>query len=123
MASEPATIDWPRIPVILPERGLSRSRIDRWFQKKGVRPHIYAEVGGNEALLAMVSLGYGVGVVPGLVLEKSPLREQVRIFTVRPELTPFTIGACTLAKHLTNPVVQGFWRTIADSNGAIRPAT
>ena len=105
-------IDWQRIPVILAERGLSRVRIERWFKAKGIQPTIYAEVAGNEALLAMVSLGCGVGVVPGLVLEKSPLRDQVRTFEVEPELTPFTIGACTLEKHLTKPVIRAFWATI-----------
>ncbi len=112
-------IDWQRIPVILPERGLSRERIDRWFKEKDIQPNIYAEVAGNEALLAMVSLGCGVGVVPGLVLEKSPLRERVRIFEVEPGLTPFTIGACTLEKHLTNPVIQALWAIVLPENGTV----
>ncbi len=52
------------------EPGTYRSLV----QGKEIQPNIYAEVAGNEALLAMVSLGCGVGVVPRLVLEKSPLR-------------------------------------------------
>jgi len=112
-------IDWRRVPVILAERGLSRVRIDRWFRDRDIEPNVYAEVGGNEALLAMVSLGCGVGVVPELVLEKSPLKDRVRIFEARPELTPFIIGACTLERHLANPVIQAFWATILreDSRG------
>jgi LysR family transcriptional regulator, positive regulator for ilvC len=110
-------IDWHQIPVILAERGLSRVRIDRWFKEKGIQPHVYAEVAGNEALLAMVGLGCGVGVVPKLVLEKSPLRDRVRMFEVTPELTPFTIGACTLVKHLTNPVIQAFWAIVLPDRG------
>lgn len=105
-------INWQHVPVILAERGLSRVRMDQWFREKGIRPNIYAEVAGNEALLAMVSLGCGIGVVPELVLEKSPLREQVRIFQVEPGLTPFIIGACTLEKHLRNPVIRAFWATV-----------
>lgn len=106
------TIDWHTTPVILAEQGLSRTRIDQWFRDKGIKPEIYAEVAGNEALLAMVSLGCGVGVVPELVLEKSPLKDQVRIFEVSPALTPFTIGACTLEKHLALPVVRAFWTVV-----------
>ncbi|WP_035216048.1 HTH-type transcriptional activator IlvY [Desulfobulbus elongatus] len=106
-------IDWARIPVILAERGLSRERIDRWFRANNIRPNIYAEVAGNEALLAMVSLGCGVGVVPELVLEKSPLREQVRLFEVDSGLAPFIIGACTLERHLRNPVIRALWTTMA----------
>jgi len=109
-------IDWSQTPVILAERGLSRVRIDRWFKAKGIVPNVYAEVAGNEALLAMVSLGCGIGVVPALVLEKSPLQDEVRIFEVEPELAPFTIGACTLEKNLANPIIQAFWATIAMEN-------
>ncbi|MDR2549564.1 MAG: HTH-type transcriptional activator IlvY [Desulfobulbus sp.] len=114
-------IDWARIPVILAERGLSRERIDRWFGANGIRPNIYAEVAGNEALLAMVSLGCGVGVVPELVLEKSPLRDQVRLVEVESGLAPFVIGACTLEKHLLNPVIRAFWTAIAPSGRQERP--
>jgi LysR family transcriptional regulator, positive regulator for ilvC len=113
----PAGTDWQQIPVILAERGLSRDRIDQWFRKKGIRPNVYAEVAGNEALLAMVSLGCGVGVVPELVLEKSPLRDQVRICQVEPGLAPFIIGACTLEKNLRNPVIQAFWTTVLPAEG------
>ncbi len=102
---------------VSPEEQLSRDRIDQWFRKKGIRPNVYAEVAGNEALLAMVSLGCGVGVVPELVLEKSPLREQVRICQVEPGLAPFIIGACTLEKNLRNPVIQAFWTTVLPVEG------
>ncbi len=106
------TIDWRTTPLIMAEQGLSRVRIDRWFKEKGITPKIYAEVAGNEALLAMVSLGCGVGVVPRLVLEKSPLHDRVRIVDVSPRLLPFTIGACTTKRNLENPVIQAFWATV-----------
>ena len=105
-------IDWPRTPLIMAEQGLSRIRIDRWFKDKNIQPNIYAEVAGNEALLAMVGLGCGVGVVPELVLEKSQLRDRVRVTPITPELTPFIIGACTLTRHLDHPVIQAFWATV-----------
>ncbi len=105
-------IDWPRTPVIMAGQGLSRIRIDRWFKEKNIQPNIYAEVAGNEALLAMVGLGCGVGVVPQLVLEKSQLRDRVQVSPITPELAPFIIGACTLTRHLAHPVIQAFWSTV-----------
>jgi LysR family positive regulator for ilvC len=105
-------IDWNRTPVILAEQGLSRIRIDRWFRDKNIQPNIYAEVAGNEALLAMVGLGCGVGVVPELVLEKSPLQGRVQMTPITPDLAPFIIGACTLERHLNNPVIHAFWATV-----------
>ena len=60
----------------------------------------------------MVGLGCGVGVVPELVLEKSPLRDRVRISPITPELAPFIIGACTHQRYLANAVIQAFWDTV-----------
>ncbi|MDA3832564.1 MAG: HTH-type transcriptional activator IlvY, partial [Spirochaetales bacterium] len=102
-------IDWHQTPIIMAERGLSRERIERMFSKKKIMPNIYALVAGNEALIAMVSLGYGVGVVPSLVLEKSPMQDQISILDVSPALQPFTIGLCTLKKKMAHPKIQAFW--------------
>ncbi|MDH4319362.1 MAG: HTH-type transcriptional activator IlvY [Desulfobulbaceae bacterium] len=103
-------IDWQRTPIVMAEHGLSRERIDRWFSEKNIHPRIYGRVGGNEAIIAMVSLGCGVGVVPQLVLEKSPLKEKVEILQNTPRLTPFTIGVCTVKKNMLNPKVKAFWQ-------------
>ncbi|RJX28067.1 MAG: HTH-type transcriptional activator IlvY, partial [Desulfurivibrio sp.] len=59
------------------ERGLGRRRLDKWFQERGITPNIYAQVAGNEAIITMVGLGCGIGVVPQLVLDKSPMLDQV----------------------------------------------
>lgn len=103
-------IDWQRTPIVMAEHGLSRERIDRWFSEKKIHPRIYARVGGNEAIIAMVSLGCGVGVVPQLVLEKSPLKDKVEILQNTPRLIPFTIGVCTVKKNMLNPKVKAFWQ-------------
>jgi LysR family positive regulator for ilvC len=115
-------IDWRKTPVIVAERGLSRQRADRWFSEKGIQPNIYSQVAGNEAIIAMVGMGCGVGIVPRLVLEKSPQQDQVTILDVSPQLEPFRVGACTLARGRRNPVVQSFWRII-DAEIAARQAT
>jgi LysR family positive regulator for ilvC len=106
------TVDWRKTPVILAERGLSRQRADRWFKEKGIEPNIYSQVAGNEAIIAMVAMGCGVGIVPRLVLEQSPLQDQVHLLAVSPELEPFCVGACILAKSRYNPLVRSFWQII-----------
>ena len=95
-------------PFINADFGLSRERTDQWFREKGIVPNIYAQVAGNEAIIAMVALGCGVGVVPGLVLEKSPLKEQIDILPVYPELKSFSIGICTMRKTMRLPQVDAF---------------
>jgi LysR family positive regulator for ilvC len=105
-------IHWPRTPIILPADGLSRTRAEKWFADKGIRPYIYSQVSGNEAIIAMVGMGCGVGIVPRLVLEKSSLVNEVEILDINPQLQPFTVAACTSFKNKRNPLVQSFWNIV-----------
>jgi LysR family positive regulator for ilvC len=102
-------IDWERTPLIIPDHGLSRERIDQWFARENFVPKIYSQVAGNEAIIVMVALGCGIGLVPKLVLEKSQLVNQVQIIKNAPELKPFTIGLCTRQQNLDNPRVRALW--------------
>ena len=102
-------IDWEQTPLIIPDHGLSRDRIDQWFAKENFIPNIYSQVAGNEAIIVMVSLGCGIGLVPRMVLEKSPFFNQVKILDGTPELPPFIIGLCTREKNLANPRVMALW--------------
>lgn len=108
-----STIDWSNVPMVLSETGLARTRVNNWFQAKDIRPHIYAQVTGNEAIVSMVALGVGVGVVPELVLRNSPLAGRVRILNAQPELEPFSIGLCTQSQRLSEPLLQALWKTAA----------
>jgi LysR family positive regulator for ilvC len=105
---------WAEVPMILPEHGIARTRIDGWFRQKRIAPKVYGEVSGHEAILALVKLGCGVGVVPELVLEKSPLRGELRVLDARPRLTPFRIGACIKRASLESALIEAFWGSIAE---------
>lgn len=107
--SEGSAFPWERIPMILSESGLARERVERWFQEQGIKPNIYAQVGGNEAIVSMVSLGFGVGVVPQLVVENSPMRAKIDVLNVQTQLEPFTIGLCVLRRKLNKPLIKAFW--------------
>ena len=104
-----ATTDWQNTPMILAAGGIARRRVDAWFKSQGVAPQIYAQVAGNEAIVSMVSLGLGVGVVPKIVLDNSPHAERVRVLDVEPALAPYDLGLFTLQRHLKNPLVDAFW--------------
>ncbi|NRA53417.1 MAG: HTH-type transcriptional activator IlvY [Gammaproteobacteria bacterium] len=103
-------LPWAELPMIVPEQGFARKRLDQWFKRKGIRPVIYSEVAGNEAIVSMVSLGFGIGVVPKIVLDNSPLKELIRMVDVKPELAPFEVGICTLKKRLKTPLVNSLWQ-------------
>ncbi|MCV6591169.1 MAG: HTH-type transcriptional activator IlvY [Marinobacterium sp.] len=117
-----APIDWASIPMILSEEGVSRDEVNGWFTRKKLRPTIYAQVAGNEAIVSMVSLGFGVGVVPQIVLENSPLADKVTIMEVRPALKPYNVGLFVLEKKLKSPLIRAFWDQVSQSHPANGPA-
>jgi LysR family positive regulator for ilvC len=102
-------LPWAELPIILPASGLARADADRWFRRKRIAPRIYSEVPGSEAILSLVSLGCGVGIVPRIVMDKSPLRAEVRALDVEPEIGEFRVGVCTQRRKLQSPLVRAFW--------------
>lgn len=109
---DPAT--WQQTPMILAASGIARDRVDAWFRALVVTPKVYAQVAGNEAIVSMVSLGLGVGVVPQIVLDNSPHSARVRVLDVKPALADYDLGLFTLKRHLRNPLVSAFWSLLPD---------
>lgn len=103
---------WREWPVIIPEEGIARERFDHWCRSQKFTPNIYAEVQGNEAIVSMVSLGFGVGLVPEIVLNNSPLRQRVTRLPDQPDLGPFETGICVLRRRLQSPIVSALWAEI-----------
>ncbi len=115
------TADWEGVPMILAAGGIARRRVDAWFSSLGVTPQIYAQVAGNEAIVSMVSLGLGIGVVPKIVLDNSQHAARVRVLDVKPALAPYDLGLFTLQRHLKNPLVDAFW-SLLDTDPGESPA-
>ncbi|MDZ7685938.1 MAG: HTH-type transcriptional activator IlvY [Gammaproteobacteria bacterium] len=106
-------VDWSRAPLILPTTGQARDNVLGWLREGGIRANIYSEVPGNEATLSLVALGCGVGFVPELVLEGSPLAEKVQILADGPVLEDFHVGFCTRERSLeTSPLVRALWESV-----------
>ncbi len=114
MVQPTSPTQWSNVPMVLSEGGIARQRTDVWFRDMGVTPRIYAQVTGNEAIVSMVSLGLGVGVVPKIVLDHSPLADRIQTWDVQPALEPYDVGLFTLKKNLKNPLVNAFWSLVAD---------
>ncbi len=115
-------VPWKDIPFILADRGESRKMINSWFHHNGIHPEIYASVSGNEAIIAMVALGFGIGIVPGLVIDQSPMKKDIEKISSAPRLDPYTVGLCTSNLMLQSPVVKSFWETAEISrSGSLSP--
>lgn len=79
-------------PVILPKDGLARKRFNHWIKANHIQPTIAAETAGNEAILALVQLGLGIGLVPEIVLDYGPFADGLVRFPAGKELGTYTIG-------------------------------
>lgn len=96
-------------PLVVPQSGTARHRLDAWFRTAGIVPRISTEVAGNEALIAMVRLGAGIGIVPQLALERSPFRDEVAVVAGAPRLEPYVVGLCAAKRSLKRPAVAAMW--------------
>lgn len=101
--------DLKKIPLVLARSGVSRSRVDQCLRELGAHTTRISEASGNEGILAMVRLGCGVGVVPELVLERSPFRDDLEILQNAPELEPYIVGLCATPKSLQRASVAALW--------------
>lgn len=110
----PSAEQWREVPMILSEAGLSREYSNTWFRALGIAPRIYAQVAGHEAIVSMVGLGFGIGVVPRIVLDNSPLVERVRVLPVKPELPHYDVGLCVLERRLKSPLTQALWDEVVE---------
>jgi len=113
MPGKRGRLDLARVPLVVPQSGVSRQRLDAWLKKHGIVPDISSEVSGNEALIAMVRLGTGVGIVPQLALERSPFRNEVRMVSNAPKLSPYVVGLCSGKRNLKRPAVRAMWQLAA----------
>ncbi|VGO21084.1 HTH-type transcriptional activator IlvY [Pontiella sulfatireligans] len=109
VAGKNRQLDLSQVPLVVPQSGTARHRLDAWLRNNGTVPNIASEVSGNEALIAMVRLGTGVGVVPRLALERSPFREKVEMVRDTPQLDPYVVGLCSGKRNLKRPAVKAMW--------------
>lgn len=101
--------DLSEVPLVAPISGLERKRLFHWLKERDLEPHIAAEVRGNEGIIALVSLGGGLGLVPRLVLENSPLRGKVREISQLVPPPGYDVSLCTRRRSLGRRVVELFW--------------
>ncbi|WP_088329330.1 HTH-type transcriptional activator IlvY [Lacimicrobium sp. SS2-24] len=104
-------IDWRQVSMVLPESGPSRRIVYHWFAERGIRPNVYASVAGNEAIVSMVALGCGLGIVPRPVVEQSVLANQLTMITL-PDIESFQLGICCLKERAKEPLIQALMAQI-----------
>lgn len=101
-------LDWREHSFILPESGPSKRIVHHWFAERGIRPRVYATVAGNEAIVSMVALGCGLGIVPEVVLNYSTIGQKVNRIALD-DIEPFQLGLCCLQKRADEPAIQALF--------------
>ena len=101
--------DWSTTPLVLAERGLARERLLAHFKRRQIVPHVYAEVGGHEAVVSMVGLAFGLAVVPEIVISASPQKGAIKVLPWLSGLDDFVIGLCSKQDLLQDPLMSAFW--------------
>ncbi|RSD32166.1 HTH-type transcriptional activator IlvY [Vibrio pectenicida] len=100
--------DWSSIPFIVPESGTARERANTWFKSMKIKPNIYAQVSGHEAIVSMVALGCGVAIAPDVVINNSPVKEKIHRLKVT-SIKPFKLGVCCKRSQWDNPLIKALW--------------
>ena len=103
---------WAGAPFVLPATGLARALVDRWFRRLRVKPLVAAEANGHEAILALVLLGCGIGIVPELVVQQSTLVDRLQVLPVTEPMPAFDIAACTRPESLERPAARALWESL-----------
>ncbi|MFQ3235167.1 MAG: LysR family positive regulator for ilvC [Paraglaciecola sp.] len=108
-------VDWRQHSVILPDSGPSKRIVHHWFAEQGIRPRVYATVGGNEAIVSMVALGFGLGIVPQVVVDNSVVSQRVNRIAIA-DIEAYDLGLCCLKKRATEPLIQALFSCQNPSN-------
>lgn len=101
--------NWDTLPFILPKEGTARERANLWFKEQKIKPTIYAQVSGHEAIVSMVALGCGIGIAPDVVINNSPVKDKIQRLNTTP-IAPFKLGLCCKQSKLNDSVIQALWR-------------
>lgn len=101
--------------IVAPLAGLERERLNSFLLEHGLNVALAAEVRGNEGIIAMVSLGGGIGLVPRLVLDASTA--DVQMLEGVPTPPGYAVSLCTKPRNLARDGVRVFWELARELAG------
>lgn len=100
---------WWSEPIIAPENGPIRKLLDQHLKFQPEAQGIQTVVSSHEAVLALVALEFGVGLVPSLVFSCSGLQTKVRQVRADDSFGSLQVGLCVKKSRLEDPLLQRFW--------------
>lgn len=104
-------IDWTKEQMILPDIGPSKRIVHHWLSEQGIRPRVYASVGGNEGILSMVALACGIAIIPEIVVKCSSIADKVNMLSIN-NIESYRLGLCCLKKRRQDPIINAFFEQV-----------
>ncbi|KLV06054.1 MULTISPECIES: HTH-type transcriptional activator IlvY [Photobacterium] len=106
---------WNTLPFILPESGMAREKADKWIKSKKIKPNVYAQVSGHEAIVSMVALGCGIGIAPDVVINNSPVGTKVKRLE-KEYVQPLQLGLCCKQSRENEPLLHALLALFRHNN-------
>ena len=92
--------------------GMARQRIEQWLRSKHIKhPQIYATVAGHEGIVPMVALGFGLAMLPDVVIDNNPMSKDVSRLNLDNPVEAFDLGF-VCKRNLANPLIRAFWEML-----------
>jgi LysR family positive regulator for ilvC len=101
------------LPFIYPQSRILKAHINAWFKLKKWIPKHYPSAASFDGILTLVGLGYGASIVPKMVVDTSPLRNQLDYLAITPPIKKLQMGMCCKKKNILSPCVSAIMTTSA----------
>ncbi|MFI9160159.1 LysR family transcriptional regulator [Kitasatospora aureofaciens] len=108
---EPADLQDARL-IGLPQNSVSRSQLDDWLGKSGIRPVFDTSVTDWDTAILLAELGLGHAVVPALPEWQGPGHPGLRLVPL-PDLPGLTVGWAAREWETLGPLARAFADTVA----------
>ncbi|MFE5581912.1 LysR family transcriptional regulator [Kitasatospora sp. NPDC056531] len=108
---EPADLQDARL-IGLPQNSVSRSQLDDWLGKSGIRPVFDTSVTDWDTAILLAELGLGQAVVPALPEWQGPGHPGLRLLPL-PDLPGLTVGWALRDWDTLCPLARAFADTVA----------
>ncbi|MFJ2863140.1 LysR family transcriptional regulator [Kitasatospora sp. NPDC087314] len=115
---EPADLQNTRL-IGLPQNSVSRSQLDSWLGRSGIRPVFDTSVADWDTAILLAELGLGHAVVPALPQWQGPGHPGLRLLPL-PALPVLTAGWAVRRWDTLSPLARAFADTVAE-HSAGRP--
>ncbi|MBO1418492.1 LysR family transcriptional regulator [Streptomyces sp. FH025] len=112
---EPADLQDARL-IGLPQNSVSRSQLDDWLGKSGIRPVFDTSVTDWDTAILLAELGLGQAVVPALPEWQGPGHPALRLLPL-PDLPALTVGWAVRDWETLGPLARAFADTVAGHRG------